>query len=376
MLSNYLTQNASNANKTYMKQEKIISNRTTLLDIANDCNLSKATVSRVLNGNAGNFYIATGTREKVLKSAKELNYRPNRLARAINDRRTHLIGMSVSSCPADTPKLEMELADAHRRLGVFFVAITHHPLFKKYDLVVHNRMEYTDLPLNEIDVEEDLLDGMIYINPSTNDLPFLKSFNQNIPLIIIGNIQELHDSVICVDVNNRKMAKQAAEHLLSIGRKNILLLVPEGVLSAYCIQDRIDGYRDAHEEVGLKANPDLTRILRADAATVSDFILTSPAMEHVDAILCLTGLMAQDCLDPLKKRGFRVPEDIALMGFDLTGVFNPGALQLSTVGFPCHAMAYEATGRLLSILENGEPYVPGFYEVPAELIIRGSTVKN
>ena len=49
---------------------------------------------------------------------------------------------------------------------------------------------------------------------------------------------------------------------------------------------------------------------------------------------------------------------------------------LTTVRFPYHAMAYEATERLLSVLENDEPYVPGFYEVPTELIIRGSTVKD
>lgn len=359
-----------------MTVHKTVKERTTLLDIANYCNLSKSTVSRVLNGNAGNFRIAPQTRDKVLKSAKELNYRPNRLARAINDRRTHLIGMSVSSCTADTPELEMEMADAHRRLGVIFVAITHHPLFRKYDLVLHNRMEYTGLPMNEIDVEEDLLDGLIYINPSTRDLQFLKTINQTIPTVIIGNIKELHDSVICVDINNREIARQATEHLLSIGRKKIMLLVPEGVLSAYCIQDRIDGYRDAHEAAGLRANPDLTRILRADADTVSDFILGSPAVDQVDAILCLTGRMAEDCLDPLGHRGMNVPGDIALMGFDLSDIYRIRSSRISTIGFPYHAMAYEATERLLSVLENDEPYVPGFYEVPTELIIRESTVKS
>ena len=86
--------------------------------------------------------------------------------------------------------------------------------------------------------------------------------------------------------------------------------------------------------------------------------------------------MTADCLGPLTQRGVNIPEDIALMGFDLTGVFNPSSPQLSTIAYPVHAMAYAATEKLLEVLEGITPYIPGFYEVPTELIIRGSTVKN
>lgn len=355
---------------------KTVDDRTTLLDIAKCCNLSKSTVSRVLNGNAGNFRIAPETTEKVLQSAKMLNYRPNRLARAINNRRTHLIGMSVAAFTAENANAERQFANDHRIMGLMFSAITQHPLFVKYDLVLHNRNEYTDIPPDENDMQQDLLDGMIYANPSDKHLPFLKMLSQSIPLVILGSIRELHDSVICVDINNHKMARQATEHLLSIGRKNIMLLVPEGVLSAYCIQDRIDGYHKALEQAGLKANPDLIRILRADVETVSHFIRTNPTIGHIDAILCLTDRMSIFCIEPLRERGLRIPEDVALMGFNGSDMFSNKAAQLSTVKVPFHSIAYEATSRLLSTLEDNEPYTPGFYEVPAELVIHGSTVKN
>jgi len=352
--------------------------RTTLLDIATYCNLSKSTVSRVLNGNAGNFRIATETVEKVLHTAKKLNYRPNRLARAINNRRTHLIGISFPKHPADDVAKERKLANDHRIMGVALSAITQHPLFeeKKYDLVFHGRDELSDQSLSENDMKEDLLDGMIYFTPSSKHLEFLKTTNENIPLVILGDMQALHSSVICVDINNRKMAQKATEHLLSIGRKNIMVLVPELILSTYCIQDRLNGYRDALHAAGLKENPDLIRLVRNDEKIVSDFIHNSASLEQVDAIFCLSDDIAKLCLDPLQERGFNIPEDIAVMGFSGFDLFSEKANKLSTVRIPIHAMAYSATEHLLAVLENKTPYKPGFYEVPAELLIRESTVKS
>ena len=352
------------------------SHRTTLQDIADYCDLSRSTIARVLNGNAGKFRIAAATIEKVQEAAKKLNYRPNRLARAVNDRRTHLVGISVPMYASDAITQEKKNANNHRITGIIFSAISQHPLFKKYDLVLHNRDEHADQLLDENDIQRDLLDGMIYSTPSQKHQEFLKNVAKDIPLVLMGDIEELHDSVICVDINNRKMARQAAEHLLSIGRKNIMLLVPEATLSAVCIQDRINGVRDALHASGIKDNPDLTRIIRADENVVSEFISNSSSIEQVDAILCLTDELAMLCMDPLEARGLRIPEDIALMGFNGTDLFSEKAARLSTVKIPFHQMADKATEKLLEVLEGKQPYTPGFYEVSSELIIRESTVKD
>ena len=349
-------------------------NRTTLQDIADHCELSRSTVARVLNGNAGKFRIATATIEKVQLAAQQLNYRPNRLARAVNDRRTHLVGISVPMYASDEITQEKKNANNHRITGIIFSAISQHPMFKNYDLVLHNRDEHTDLPLDENEFQRDLLDGMIYSTPSLKHQEFFKIITRDIPLVLMGNLDELHDSVICVDINNRKMARQAAEHLLSIGRKNFMIMVPEASLSAICIQDRITGVRDALHVSGIQENPDLTRIIRANEKVVADFILNSASIDQVDAILCLTDELAMLCMDPLEQRGFRLPEDIALMGFNGTDLFSEKAARLSTVKIPFHQMAYRATEKLLEVLEGKQPYTPGFYEIPAELVIRESTV--
>ena len=350
--------------------------RTTLLEIANYCNLSRSTVSRVLNGNAGNFRISSETVETVLAAAKQLNYRPNRLARAIQSRRTHLIGISFPKYTVGDIAEEQRFANEHRIMGLTFSSITQHPLFSKYDLVIHTRNEHQDTPFNDEDLKQDLLDGIIYSNPSEKHIEFFKMLSKDIPLVIMGDVPALHKTVICVDINNRKMAAKATQHLLSTGRKNIMVLVPESVISAYCIQDRINGYRDALKAVGIKETPDLIRIIQCNQDAVSDFILTSPTINQIDAIFGLTDDVAMLCIDPLRGRGLKIPEDIAIMGFNGNDFFNEKARSLSTVQIPFQKMAMDATDKLLSVLENKTPYKPGFYEVSAELLIRESTIKQ
>ncbi|QHI70069.1 substrate-binding domain-containing protein [Tichowtungia aerotolerans] len=70
------------------------------------------------------------------------------------------------------------------------------------------------------------------------------------------------------------------------------------------------------------------------------------------------------------------PEDIALMGFNGIDLFSEKAARLSTVKIPFYQMAYKATEKLLEVLEGQKPYTPGFYEVPAELVIRESTFRT
>ncbi len=154
-----------------------------------------------------------------------------------------------------------------------------------------------------------------------------------------------------------------------------MVLVPELILSTYCIQDRLSGYRDALHAAGLKENPDLIRLVRNDEKVVSEFIMNCSSLEHVDAIFCLSDEIAKLCMDPLQERGFKIPEDIALMGFSGFDLFSEKANKLSTIKIPIHAMACRAVEHLLAVLENKTPYKPGFYEVPAELVIRESTVK-
>lgn len=351
-------------------------NRTTLQEVADLCKLSRSTVSRVLNGNAGNFRIAQKTIDQVTAAAEQLNYRPNRLARAIMNRRTHLISLSMPMFADYDHALEREIEHSHWLTGVLSHAITQHPQCSgKYDLVLHNRDERSDDILRD-GISQDLLDGIIYVTPSEKHQEFIKHINQDIPIVLMGDMKELHDSVICVDINNRKMAKKATEHLLSTGRKNIMPLIPESVLSAFCIQDRLEGFRDALREAGIAENPDLTRIMRADKKLISDLILNSPTLEHVDAMLCLTGSMATLCVEPLKQRGLRVPEDIALLAVDSMNPLSETEQKITSIDLPFKAIARAAVELLLDVLEDRKPYQPGFHEVPAELSIRESTVKS
>jgi LacI family transcriptional regulator len=351
-------------------KQKPSNNIVKLSDIAAYCNLSISTVSRVLSGNSGNFKISEETIHKVSDVAKKLNYRPNRLARAIKSRRTHLIGLSLPHYTEDDFSDEMTFANEHRVIGLLFSSIQKHPCFKNYDLVIHHRNEQ---PNSKDIFNADLIDGLIYALPSINCTELIKQIQSQIPVVILGDTPTLHKQAVCVDMNNRKMAEAATRYLLSTGRKKILLLIPESV-PAFCIQDRILGYREAIASAGLPENPDLVRVLKCDPDFLAQYIQSSDTFAHIDAVFGLTDEMASFCINPLKKRGFRIPEDISIMGFSGHNLFTQTNPPLSTVKTPFGKMAYTAIDMLIDVLDHNRPYTPGFYEVPAEIIIKGSTV--
>jgi DNA-binding LacI/PurR family transcriptional regulator len=217
----------------------------------------------------------------------------------------------------------------------------------------------------------DLLDGLIYALPSIHCDEHINPIQNRIPVVILGEPPAIREPIICVGMNNRKMAGEATRYLLANGRKKILLLIPESV-PASCIQDRISGYRDAIASAGLPQNPDLVRILKCDPDFLAQYIQSSDTFTRIDAIFGLTDEMALFCINPLKKRGFRIPEDISIMGFGNT-IFTQTDPPLSSVETPFNQMVCTAIEILIEVLEQKRPYVPEFYEIPSKLIIRGST---
>jgi DNA-binding LacI/PurR family transcriptional regulator len=120
------------------KKRKRTSDRITLDDISRYCNVSKATVSRVLNNKLKEFPVSEEMILKVKNAAQHLGYRPNRLARAVRSQRTNLIGLSFihidyQSLPPD------QIAYENQVMGEFTNIILSHPGFKEYDLVIHDQ---------------------------------------------------------------------------------------------------------------------------------------------------------------------------------------------------------------------------------------------
>lgn len=356
------------------KRKTAASNRVRLEDIARYCGVSKATVSRVLNDHLDDFPVSEATITRVKSAGEQLGYRPNRLARAIRNQRTSLIGLSFIHM--DTDELtEEQVIYENLIMGKFTNSIFCHPDFIKrgYDLVIHPRTEAADRPFYEADFKPDLLDGMIYLTPSTKHREFLDIASREFPIILIGNIEGASEKIPCVDINNRKMARMAVEHLIQVGRKKILILVDENLGQLACMQDRMDGYREALESNGIPVSGEFIRTARGTSRDVKKFFSELRCLDEIDAIFCPNDPIAALCINPLKEMGKRIPEDIALMGFSDRLIARHTTPTLSTVRLPAEKMVFTAIDMLLKILNSEIPYEPGFTEIDTELLIRDST---
>ncbi len=353
------------------KQRKRTSTRVTLEDIARFCDVSKATVSRVLNDHLNEFPVSDAMIKRVKSAADQLGYRPNRLARAIRNQRTSLIGLSFTHI--DYQELtEDQVAYENLVMGQFANCIISHPGFESYDLVIHDRVE-SDRPLQERDFKSDLLEGMIYLTPSETHREFLDIASAEFPIVLLGQIDGVETKVPCIDINNRRMAMQAVEYLIGLGRTKILMLMPEKLQHISCIQDRLKGYRDALANHGIQENEEFIRSVRTLKTNVATFIAELRCLDEIDAIFCPTDELAALCIEPLKLAGKRIPEDIAIIGFDDLPLAQHTNPPLSTVLRPVDKQAHAAIDLLLKILKKQAPYEPGFHEIDTRLVIREST---
>jgi len=357
----------------YRPGRKIPSKQITMQDIARYCNVSIATVSRVLSGSFNGFPVSEDMVQRVKTAAEQLDYRPNRLASAIRSQRTHLIGLSCMRIKEILSRTTDRVDYEDMLMGRYTGTITGHPEFKDYDLVIHTRDESADQPLKPSDFNSDLLDGMIYLTPSDNHSEFLDVASKDFPIVLLGEIPGAAEKIPCVDINNRKMGKQAVEHLIELGRRNILMLIPEKLQHLTCMQDRRQGYCDALAENGIPISDDFIQIVSCIESDINGFFENFQGLEEVDAIFCATDDLAAFCIAPLKAMGKRIPEDIALMGFDDTPVSQHATPPLSSVHRPAGKQVYTAIDLLLKILRKEVPYEPGFHEIEAELVIREST---
>lgn len=352
--------------------------RVTINDIATACNLNKSTISRILGDRLEGYPLAQKTVDRVRATAKEMGYRPNRLARAAREQRTRLIGISVRKTfmhsPADpSEEIQQELENSQQNLGVFCSNVMMHPLFKDYNLMLIDRHEEQDSPLVEADFCTDLIDGMIYKTPSENHSELIEFSGPDFPIVVVDEFPGAREKIPCVGIDNRKVAAKAVTHLIENGRKTILLLMPERLSDIYCIQDRVAGYRDALEAAGIPYRDELVITVKAEPDIVSERIKNLLFLDKIDAIFSPIDEIPIYARPALEDLGLRVPEDIALCGFNDTHLARHAGL--TSVKFPEKEIANTAADLLLNILEGNRNYEPGFHEVETELVIRESTVK-
>lgn len=309
----------------------------TISDVARKAGVSPITASRAFSGT---HPVAAETRRKVREAAKELGYVPDLLARGLVHKRSPMIGFVV-----------LELANP------FFVpiinAVQEVAWQRDHMLVIGQSQRRLDMEQDSISQFRQMRMAGILITPASTELEHLQLLKKSgTSVVVVARMWEEGD---CVTVDDFAGGCIAAEHLLGLGHRRIGC-VAHGESSNTAVQTRVRGFRTALEDRGCAFPPQWmihTRtVLLADGVqAVDDFLALS---ERPTAVFITADSLAISFIHELRERGVRVPEDVAVVGYDDIRYAAFMEVPLTTIALPKYEMGKQAAEILFERIGSEE----------------------
>jgi LacI family transcriptional regulator len=335
----------------------------TLKDIAELSNVSVSTVSRVLNDRPG---ISRATRERVLEAARALNYVVNQSAQSLATDHTYNVG--VVGYKYRSELLADPMSPADQGIRDVLEPKGYHIFSKSIDQTQNS----TDYQIVLSLIYERRVDGLILSGPQLESRYIIQIYNTGIPIVLLDN--KLNTTRIdCVLSENEVGAYEITRYLLSVRhpRQAVFLSGPETWLSS---AERYAGYARAVLETGLEPQrismPD-TSIETGEAAMQ----VALKAFSNLDAVVAVNDATAWGAGRACRRAGLRVPEDVAIVGYDDSGWARLHEPPLTTVQANFYEIGYLAARRLIDLIERG-PSPPSCTRVAPQLVIRQSCISE
>lgn len=362
-LSEYDIINNSKILKKYMsrKKEKVDSmgekKNYSIAEVARICGVSKATVSRVINNIPQG--VGPETREKVLKTIRELNYRPNALARSVATSKSGTIGLIIPDV-------------SNFFFPVIIRGVTDYMDSCGYSVIVANSDYDPEREAQQLlRLVDRRVDGILLCTGVSNK-DFLQDFRKhNIPLALLGRSFDSSCSDASIIGDNVRGAYKSTSHLMKNGSRRVVYV--EGNPDTAGSRQRLRGYKQAHAEFGIPVREEF--IISGDYSIAFGQETAKKLLEsglEFDGIITGSDLIAIGILTQLMKSGVRVPEDVEIIGFDnieLTTVVTP---MLSTISKPHYKMAQHISEQLIRIIQ-GETIPLPHTVVEPQLVLRETT---
>ena len=302
-------------------------------DIARSCQVSRTTVIRALN-NQGR--ISKETKDRIVKTAEELGYRPDLLARGLVKGKTMYIGVVVFDVKNQYFAQMLSAIEAEAQTRGYCVNITLHG---------KNREKEIDLIRKLVDYH---VDGLILspVNKGEHFNNFLKSLDT--PLIVIGN--KVSDEIPFVGIDERRAAKEATDKILDSGYERVVFVCPplgesrEG--NNYTHEQRLDGFREAMAGRSVEAVIISSEYYEKEAASILE------TNDCNTAFFCSGDIYAMDIMKHLKSCGKQAPRDYGIMGFDDIELLEYLSPRLSTIYNSVEEVAKRAVELLFDEMEG------------------------
>ena len=321
----------------------------TMREVAKLAGVSVATVSRVLNQNG---YVNQETEKRVKEAIQTLNYKPNEVARSLYKKSSRTIGLIVPDISNPFfPELVRAVEDV---MNIY-----------DYTVILCNSDEKGDKEKEYIDIlKQRYVDGIIL---TTNQLTSEELSHINVPVVVLD--RPLDHSFPSVVANNYEGARMATNYLYKQGCRRIAHI--QGTLHVVNALERFRGYQDEMKSLGLW---DETLVFIGNYQMSEAKIATMEALtnQKIDGIFAGNDVMAAGALKAAQQLGLRVPEDLAIIGYDNIPLAEMTTPELTTISQPIYDMGAIAARLLVKKIE-GKPIDQIHHVLPVKLVRREST---
>jgi DNA-binding LacI/PurR family transcriptional regulator len=327
-----------------------------LKSLAEHLGLSKAAVSFVINRSPAAKSIPQRTQELIRKAARELNYRPNHLARSLRQQRSYTIGVVVPEISEGYAALVMSGIEDHLlQEGYFYFVVSHR---HRRELIE----EYPHL------LQQRAVEGLIAVDTALSE-------GAHVPVVAVSGHRDV-PGVTNIVLDHARAAKLALEHLAKLGHRRMAFIKGQEFSSDTVV--RWDSVRAAAAELSIDINDRLVAQLEGESSSPElGYLVTQKLLasdQRFTALFAFNDISAIGAIQALREAGRRVPEDVSVVGFDdiqSAAYQNPG---LTTVRQPLRQMGVLAAETVLERI-NGLAKLPYPKEIIVEpdFMVRGST---
>lgn len=340
------------------KMQKSNGSKVTMGDVARMANVSKSTVSHVLNDTK---HVSAKTRNKILKVIEETGYTPNLVAKALKKSETRTIGLVIS--------------DIQNQFFIDVIkAISDACIQNNYTVFL---ADSNDNAKRELEIVQSFcercVDGFI-LSPTTGSEKYVGKYvkEREIPIVYIDRM--LGADGDWVGSENEKSMEKMTDHLISLGHQRIAFVA--GLRNISTTEERIRGYRNSLAKSGIPYDESLviegeSRSVPTEKRTIDIVQKMASREDRPTAIIAANNLMVLGVMKALDSLGIKVPDEMAVAAFDdceWAALFHPG---LTTIAQPCKEIGQKAAELLIDRIQHGTGSPQRIY-FQTDLVVRES----
>lgn len=332
----------------------------TIYDIANQLNISSATVSRALKDQP---VVSKKTKKQIFELAEKMGYRSNHFASNLRRRETNTIGFMVHELRSNF-------------INSVLAGIENVTSDAGYDLIIaHSSENYMKEAANAKNLFHKRVDGLIAsLSFDTENLDHFRPFlDKGVPVIFFDRVEKINNNPVVV-IDNYKCGYQATQHLIDQGCRKIVHVTSNIARNVY--SERYQGYRDALAANGLPFDESLLMINDLSEKAGIDSARQILAMQPApDGAFITNDFVAAVCMRTLKENKIRIPDDIAIVGFNNDAIGNLIEPALTTINYPGQDMGEAAARHLIDHIKGNIQPISTII-INSDLIIRRSSLKR